>query len=111
MRARRALLGRWTIALTVGIAAGIPVARAQQPATAAPVGRLGPAQIVAPPAAADDDPATGVISGRVTDASSSQPIAGATVRVNRPPQTFLSDPTSTPPRPIEEVITNNTGHF
>src|SRR5687767_5668315 len=115
MRCSTASLRGWTA--TVVVAAAVVTAMSaspQEPGVAVPVGRLGPAQIVPPPAAADQGPATAVITGRVVDAATGSPIAGATVRVIRPagPNPVLSDPVANAAqRAFEEAITNGSGYY
>lgn len=115
MRWRTASLRGWTT--TAAVAAAVVTAMSaspQEPRVAAPVGRLGPTQIAPPSAQVDEGPATAVITGRVVDAATGSPLAGATVRVTRAtgPNLVLSDPvTAAAQRPPEESITNSGGYY
>ena len=110
-----ASLRGWTATVAVAVvwATGIALSGSpQEPGVA--VGRLGPTQIVPPPSQADEGPATAVITGRVVDAATGNPVTGATVRVTRAtgPNPVLTDPTAAAAqRPLEESITNSGGYY
>ena len=87
-----------------------PAAHAQQQ-TIIQGERIAAAQGLGPPAGAATG--TGVITGRVLDAASGQPIAGAMVRAGRPSPTatpLLIDPGGPPPI-SEAVYTNASGAY